>query len=63
MKKISISELVNIMGGYSYSSCEEVHYAAVTHRPPSTHTEEEEDAEDDFWDTWYNEYYRLCVNP
>ncbi len=60
MKKISLCELANLVGGYRYSSCAEVQYAAATHHAPSKPSPEEQDAEDEFWDDWYYEFMRLC---
>lgn len=58
MKKIPLSELVNIMGGYR--TCAEVRYAANTHTPPPNPSKEEQEAEDKFWADWLKEYDRLC---
>ena len=60
MEKISLSELINIMGGYTYSSCAEVQFAADTHRAPSSSAPEVQEAEAKFWEDWANEFKRLC---
>ncbi len=60
MKKISPFELTNLMGGYTYSSCAEVQFAANTHHAPSKPSPEELEEEERFWDDWRNEFDRLC---
>ncbi|MDE6022035.1 MAG: hypothetical protein K2G13_00890, partial [Muribaculaceae bacterium] len=59
MKKISILELANLMGGYR--SCEEVKYAGNTHFRKANLSPEEQDAEDAFWRDWLEEFDRWCM--
>lgn len=61
MKQLSIWEMTNLLGGYCYSSCAEVQYAAGTHQAPPNPSEAEEEAEEKFWDDWCKEFERLCL--